>query len=113
MSHRFVALQLAVDTATTLGPVLSRIEKRDRDLARQLRRAVSSVALCLAEGAERTGRDRSHLWRIAAGSAAEATVALELARAWGYLEPAALAAAEPLLDRLRAVLYRLTHARRP
>ena len=74
------------------------------------------MALCLAEGARRTGKDRLHLYRVAAGSAAEVRAALAVGRAWGWIGSAALAPAEALLDRVLAMLWRLTHpgsARRP
>jgi hypothetical protein len=37
------------------------------------------------EGSQRTGRDRFHLYRVAAGSAAEVRTALALATTWGYI----------------------------
>jgi len=48
-------------------------------------------------------------FRIAAGSAAEVRATLEVALAWGYLDAAPLAAAE--VDRVLAMLWRLTHRR--
>ena len=41
--------------------------------------------MCLDEGSQRTGRDRFHLYRVAAGSAAEVRTALALATTWGYI----------------------------
>ena len=41
-----------------LQPVLRQIQRRDRDLARQLRRCSSSVALNLAEGMFSRGQNR-------------------------------------------------------
>ena len=81
-------------------------------MANQLRRAATSVPSCLSEGAQRTGRDRLHLYRISAGSAAELNVQLKLAVAWGYLDPLQ---ADPVLkfaDRMIAITWRLTHPRR-
>jgi len=65
-----------------LRPLLDPINRRDPDLCRQMRRAASSVAMCLDEGSQRTGRDRFHLYRVAAGSAAEVRTALALATTW-------------------------------
>jgi four helix bundle protein len=73
------------------------------------RRAGSSVPLNIAEGARRTGRDRHHAYRIAAGSAAEVRAALSVAHGWGYIEPLQAQTTDALIDRLLALLWRLTH----
>jgi hypothetical protein len=70
------------------------------------------VALCLDEGRRRAGKDRTHLFRVAAGSAAEVRSGLRLAVAWGYLGGAELGTAFELLDRELAICWRLTHPRR-
>jgi len=72
-----------------------------------MRRATHSVALNLNEGNRRIGKDRLHLFRIAAGSAAEIQAGLDVADAFGLAtgnseEPRVLA------DRLLAILWRLT-----
>ena len=85
------------------------LARRDGDLARQLRRAASSVTLNIAEGRKRIGRDQGHLWRIAAGSAEEVRACLQLAAAWGHVPAAQLATPLATLDRVLAMLYRLTH----
>jgi len=54
-----------------------------------------------------------HHYRIAAGSAEEAMSALALGLAWGHLKAEDVAMAEEHADRLRAMLWRLTHPRRP
>lgn len=109
--RRFHAHEVAIELAGALRKPLEELRRRDRDLASQARRAASSVALCVSEGARREGRDRLHLFRVAAGSAAELRTALELATAWGYLEAQALEPARRLLDRELAMLWRLTHPR--
>ncbi|HEY3121617.1 MAG TPA: four helix bundle protein [Vicinamibacteria bacterium] len=109
MNGRFEAYEVALELAAALGPAMASIAHQDRDLASQLRRATSSVALCLAEGSRRNGKDRLHLYRVAAGSAAEVRAALALARAWSFSTPSQLAAPEALLDRVLAMLWRLTH----
>jgi four helix bundle protein len=101
---RFVVYDLAVEAAVTLRPLLEVINRRDPDLGRQVRRAASSVPLCLHEGSQRTGRDRLHLHRVAAGSAAEARTVLALASAWGYVTVQDAAPAHALLDRVVAIL---------
>jgi four helix bundle protein len=74
----------------------------------QVRSAASSIPLNLAEGSRRSGKDRLHFFRIAAGSAAELRAALRVAIAWGDLREDALADAFDLLDRVRAMLWGLS-----
>jgi four helix bundle protein len=109
MSHPFHVYGAALGLVSALRSVLGELTKADRSLADQLRRAASSVVLNIAEGNQRTGKDRLHFFRIAAGSAAEVRAALEVARAWGMIGAAPVAEAE--LDRVLAMLWRLTHRR--
>ena len=105
----FIAYEVALAAIRLLRAVVAAIAARDPSLADQLRRAASSVPLNLSEGRQRAGKDRRHLWRVAAGSAAETGEALHVAVAWGYCDAAAATEALATLDRLRAVLWRLTH----
>jgi four helix bundle protein len=63
------------------------IERKDRDLARQLRRASSSIALNLAEGTYSRGKNRAARYHTALGSARETWACLEVAHAAGYIKP--------------------------
>jgi len=103
-----IAYKIALQAATSLRGCLTTIRKKDRDLERQMRRATQSIVLNLSEGDRRQGRDRLHLFRVAAGSAAEVLAALDLAAAWGYLTEAQAAPSQQLLDRLLAICWRLT-----
>jgi four helix bundle protein len=89
-----------------LVPVIAR---QDSDLAKQLRRAASSVTLNLSEGLQRVGGDRLHVWRVAAGSNAEIKAALKTAIAWRYLDEPAVEAALAFHDRVTAMLFKMTH----
>ena len=104
----FDAYVYAIELATQLRPLIARVATHDAALAKQLCRAATSAPLNLAEGRKRVGRDRLHLWRIAAGSVAEVLAALEVATALGYLEGAETAEAAALCDRLGAITWRLT-----
>ncbi len=112
MKKRFDAYEVALELAAALAPVIAAIARHDPDLARQLRRALASVPLNLAEGACRAGKDRAHAHRIAQGSAAEVRSAVRLAHVWQYVDDDLVAAAEPSLDRLAALLWRLVNPRR-
>jgi len=107
----FIALSVSVSIIGSLRDVVATLRTRDPDLADQLRRAASSVALNIAEGAKRAGRDQLHFYRIASGSVAEVRAALLVADAWGHLEGVELSATRELLDRQAALLYRLLHRR--
>jgi hypothetical protein len=49
---------------------------------------------------------------VAAGSAAEVRTALALATTWGYIAQPQAASASALLDRVVAILWRVTHPKR-
>jgi four helix bundle protein len=94
-----------LDVLRELRPVMEEIEAHDRDLARQLRRASTSIALNTGEGSGCNGGTRRERYRNALGSARETGACLDAAMALGYVE-----AVDPaLLDRLdhvRAVLVK-------
>ncbi len=79
---RLLVLSLATSTAADIAasPI------RHRDLARQLIRSSSSVALNLAEGDGRRGRDRIHFFRMAYASAQEAKTTIEILAKSGAVE---------------------------
>ena len=64
---------------------------------------------CPGTGNRRTGRDRLHLFRIAAGSADETETHQRVAEAWGDVARPQTEAALQLADRELAILYRLAH----
>ncbi len=56
---RFIALDVSLGLIGDLRTPLARLRRLDPDLHRQLRRAASSIALNLSQGAERCGKDAS------------------------------------------------------
>jgi len=103
----FHVLDVAIEAIRILAPVVARIRRYDRDLAEQLRTALSSVALNVAEGNHSQGGHRIARFSTAAGSNAESRAALRVAVAWGYLQPHDIEAGEARLDRIAAMLHRL------
>ena len=100
----FDAYDVSISLIRSLAPLLPRL---DGKLADQARRALSSVALNIQEANRRTGRDRRNRFRISLGSAAEVGAAIDVAVAFGYLADHEVAAPRELLDRVRAMTYRL------
>jgi four helix bundle protein len=108
----FEALEMSLQFLERLAPLEARVRQRSASLAKQLARASESVALNLGEGRRRYHGDRRRHYEMAAGSAAEVTVALRIAVAKRYVLAAEVAELEATLDRVRAMLWRLTHHRR-
>ena len=94
-----------VDVLCRLRPVVAQIEAHDRDLARQLRRAASSVALNISEGSGSRAGTRRERYCNALGSARETGACLDVAQALGYLE-AVDAVLLDGLDKVRATLVK-------
>jgi four helix bundle protein len=81
------------------------IESHDRDLARQLRRAASSIALNVSEGSGSHGGTRRERYRNALGSARETGACLDVALAFGYVEEVDAQLLDGL-DHVRATLVK-------
>ena len=105
----FDAQEAALTVLEQLAPVEAKLRQKRKSLADEVERAAVSVALNISEGRQRKGLDRPDFYRRAAGSAAELTTALRIARARGIITAADFAAVEAPLDRVRAMLWRLTH----
>ncbi|MDC3955817.1 four helix bundle protein [Polyangium jinanense] len=98
---------VAIEMLRTLRPVIERVGTKDPNLGDQLRRAATSIALNLSEGAYSQGRNERARWYTAMGSAAEVRACLEVAEALGYIEKADENLLDTL-DRIVATLHRLT-----
>ncbi len=97
--------ETAIEVIERLRPVVTQIEAHDRDLARQLRRAASSVVLNISEGSGSRGGTRRERYHNALGSARETAACLDVAAALGYVEKVDAGLLDRL-DRVRATLVR-------
>jgi four helix bundle protein len=104
---RLIVLDVAIHGVEVLRPIVARIRECDRDLGEQLRRALSSIVLNIAEGSRSQGGHRIARFSTAAGSNGESRAGLRLAVAWGYVAADEVAAGERVLDRVAAMLYGL------
>jgi four helix bundle protein len=103
----FIVLDLAIEAIEVLRPIVAGIRRCDRDLGEQLRRALSSAALNVAEGNHSEGGHRLTRFSTAAGSNAEARAALRVAVAWGYVRASDIEVGDVLLDRVAGMLHGL------
>ena len=69
----FFALELALETVALAKPWVVRLQRHDRELFEQTRRALTRCVLGLGEGAKRDGGNRQAAFRRARG---EATLSL-------------------------------------
>ncbi|MBK8169913.1 MAG: four helix bundle protein [Sandaracinaceae bacterium] len=101
-------LDVTIDAIQRLAPVVRTIRTSDSDLAAQIRRAASSIALNLGEGNASLGGNRRKHFHIALGSTREVREALRVAVAWGYI--AEVGSIDEQLDIIGAMTWRLMHS---
>ena len=104
-----MALKIYNDTIQLMRDVqkvLVEIARRDADLARQMKRALTSVALNISEGEHRRDGNGRARFSTAMGSANEVRASLEVAEALGYIETRAQE--RDTLDRIARTLFVLT-----
>ena len=104
----FDAYDRSIKLLRALTRLIKTLRSHDAELTKQLRRAAQSIAQNISEANRRVGKDRRHLFRIALGSAAETATCLEIAVASEYLVEAEISEVNELLDRIRAMTYRLS-----
>ncbi|MBK7585947.1 MAG: four helix bundle protein [Myxococcales bacterium] len=100
---------LILEVLRELRALIAKLERRDPDLTRQLRRCATSIALNVGEGMGSRGKLRQVRYHTALGSARETLACLEVACALGYiaaLDPALIAK----LNRIIGTLVRLVGA---
>jgi four helix bundle protein len=109
--HKLDAYEVAKQALVRGEALAKRFPRGNAVLADQLRRALLSALLNIAEAASRSGADRLARFRIARGETSEAAAALDAARALGLVLEGEVQPVFALLGRLYAMLTRLSKAR--
>ena len=100
-----------IELVRDVGPLVDEIGRRDPDLARQARRALTSAPLNVAEGSYSRGRNRAARYHNALGSLREVLACLEVAEALGYV-PEVEHALRRRFDHVLGTLVRLVGGHR-
>jgi four helix bundle protein len=91
--HQQGILEFSLHVIRLVRPLVAIVSRRDRDLASQIRRAMSSVSLNIAEGFGTAAGNARLRFETARGSLYETRAALRVAVAWGLLSDAQVAEA--------------------
>ena len=102
---------LALEMVASVYRLADDVQESDRDLARQMRRASSTVVLNLAEGMYSQGGRKVARYFDSMASARETMACLDLCIATRMLPRAKVDADLARLDSIIAGLYRLCHKR--
>ena len=111
VATRMLVYDMSIDVVRATSPLVKAIEAVDPDLARQMRKASSSVPLNMAEGLHSQGRNRESRLYTAMASARETIACLDVAAAAGYIAEAAANRPRTDLDQIVAILYTLIQRR--
>ena len=103
--HLSSLLEHALTVAALVRPLVDAIQRKDRDLASQVRRAVNSIGLNCAEAQGSAAGNARLRFESALGSLYEGRTGLLLAVAWGYFTPSAATEALESMNHLGARLY--------
>ena len=108
-TSNFITLTKAEKAAGIAISLVLNVPSPLRSLADQVVRSASSVPANLAEGAGRTGKDRSYHWKVAYGSAKEVGSHLRLLLNARAVDASRTEQALDLFDEVRAMTWRLLH----
>src|SRR5262252_6074643 len=106
---KFVAYDVSIEIVASLRDLVARIRRRNAKIANQIVASASSISANVLEGNRREGGDRTHFFRIAAGSADETRGHLHVAMTWGWVKQSDIEPTLALIDRELRLLWGLTH----
>jgi four helix bundle protein len=100
-----IVWQKAVDLVV-LVYTLTRVYPKDElyGLVSQMRRAIVSIPSNIAEGSRRTGKDRTHFYRIAYGSGSELETQIEISKRLQFASEQDLEKSNLLLEEVLRML---------
>ena len=98
-----------VHAVGTIHGICRVIARHDPDLARQIKRAINSVALNSGEGLFARGGNRTVRIESAMNSGREVILGLRIAGAAGYLDAERATREVDAVDRIVAILYKLAY----
>ena len=104
-NHSSSIVEHALAVVALSRSLVEAVQRRDRDLGSQLRRAISSIALNLSEGFGASGGNARIRFESALGSLNEAVTGVRIAQSWGYFPANASA---PLLQSMRELGARVS-----
>ena len=107
--QRLKIYDVALVMVREVAAVARLVERRDRDLAKQMRRSSLAVTLNISEGTYARGGNKPARYQTAMAEAAETMAAIESAAAAGYISATGLERTLDRLDHIKAVMWRLTH----
>jgi len=102
-------LDSLVDMVQLVHGISKKVARHDRDLANQMKRSSSSVALNGSEGLRAKAGKRTTRLEDAINSGRETVMALRLAKACGYAPESDADAGMRALDRILAILWTLAY----
>jgi four helix bundle protein len=106
---KLIVLGKALEAAAAAIKLVTRVPAPLKSIADQVIRSATSVPANLAEGHGRSGRDRTHLWRIAYASAKEVDIHLRLLARAGVVNGVKAELTIAAFDEVRAMTWRLLH----
>ena len=105
--HKLHAFTVAREAFVRGTAIASQLPRGHANLADQVRRALLSAYLQIAEASARSGADRVARFRVARGETCEAAAGIEAVQLLGLASGAECDAVLELLDRVTAMLSRL------
>jgi four helix bundle protein len=103
--------QVSVQKVASVSRLARMVQKHDADLARQMRRASTSVPLNIAEGVHSRGGNKAVRLQTAMASARETMAAIDVSVAAEYISGDKAPELLDQLDRIVATLWKLVHRR--
>jgi four helix bundle protein len=98
-----------VDTIASVHRLCRSVARHDADLSRQIKRAINSLGLNVGEGLSARAGNRTVRLESAMTSGREAIFGLRIAGAAAYLDSSTVARQIDAIDRIVAILYKLTY----